>query len=97
MYRSDVLLNISGLSSQAAEVGVKWKGYLTDLPTLLVQLAAITPLRLLLQGLREQKSYQDLKAPPLYDFYSTDTPPGKPSLFQAQFLWMCPNSISMNH
>ena len=58
-------------------MGVKLKGYLTDLPTLLVQLASITPLRLLLQGLNGQKSYQDLKEPPLYDFYSTDTPPGR--------------------
>ena len=77
MYRISYLFQSRLCSFQAAEMGVKSKGYLTDLPTLLVQLAAITPLRLLLQGLRGQKSYQDLKKPPLYDFYSTDTPPGK--------------------
>ena len=65
---------------QAAESGVKWKGYLTDLPTLLVQLASITPLRLLLKGLHQEPSYQDLKPQvPLYDFYSTETPPGSRS------------------
>ena len=66
-------------------MGVKLKGYLTDLPTLLVQLASITPLRLLLQGLNRQKSYQDLKEPPLYDFYSTDTSPGKSKLTKSEY------------
>ena len=55
---------------KAASVGQKNGEAATDLPTLLVQLACVTPLRLLLRGLRGDKSYQDLNDN-LYDFYST--------------------------
>lgn len=40
----------------------------TTLPLLLVEMASITPLRLILQGLAGQTSYQNSKGP-LYDFY----------------------------
>ena len=43
----------------------------TEVPPLLVQLASITPLRLLLQGLRSEPYYHDLSPAPLYTFYST--------------------------
>jgi hypothetical protein len=49
-------------------------GQATILPPLLIELASITPLRLILQGLRGHQNYQDLKKDqtPLYDFHSED-------------------------
>lgn len=56
----------------------------TEVPPLLVQLASISPLRLLLQGLKGHPSYQDLEAErPLYGFYCTEAPTSKIRDFEA--------------
>lgn len=77
---SQALINFdfNDVEFQAAKLDTTCKdvsgGQATILPPLLIELASITPLRLILQGLRGHQNYQDLKKDqtPLYDFHSED-------------------------
>ena len=77
---SQVLINFdfNDVEFQAAKLDTTCKdvggGQATILPPLLIELASITPLRLILQGLRGHQNYRDLKKDqtPLYDFHSED-------------------------
>ena len=61
----------------------------TEVPPLLVQLASITPCRLLLKGLRSDTYYHDLKTDaPLYTFYSTPLESSKNLAFETDMVDM---------
>ena len=61
----------------------------TEVPPLLVQLASITPCRLLLKGLRSDTYYHDLNTDaPLYTFYSTPLESSKNLAFETDMVDM---------
>lgn len=70
-------------SSKSAKAS---KNSSTDVQPLLVEIASISPFRLLLKGLAGEKCHQDLVQPPLYNFYAPAQSTTRITTFEADMV-----------